>query len=64
MVVSKNITRKEYIVSLMIKKGVRWPQCMESTRTHHFLDEELWFCRDLPGASDVPLESFFWVCQV
>lgn len=30
----------------------------------HFLDEELWFCRDLPGASDVPLESFFWVCEV
>lgn len=63
-VVSKNTTREEYIVSLMIKKGVRGPQRMESTRAQHCLDEELWVCRDLPGASDVPLESFFWACQV
>lgn len=32
--VSKNITRKEYIVSFLIKKGVKWPQRMESTRAH------------------------------
>jgi len=54
----KNVAGEEYVASLVIKKGTRWPQRMESTRAHHFLAEELYFCRDLPGPGRCLLKAF------